>query len=76
MRRTIEIPDDLYQEIKEMASLSDRSIAAEMRHLMTTNNELVGLRAMKRMEEIGPELYHKFVSGKKSMQTKTVKLGE
>ncbi len=47
MRRTIEIPDDLYQEIKEMAALSDRSIAAEMRHLINTNNELVGYGAMK-----------------------------
>lgn len=76
MRRTIEIPDDLYEEIKEMAALSDRSIAAEMRHLISTNNELIGLRAMKRMEELGPELYHKFASGRTTLQTKTVKLGE
>lgn len=47
MRRTIEIPDDLYQEIKEIADIRDRSIAWTMRHLINTNNELVGYRAMK-----------------------------
>ncbi len=47
MRRTIEIPDDLYQEIKEIADIRERSIAWTMRHLINTNNELVGYRAMK-----------------------------
>jgi predicted DNA-binding ribbon-helix-helix protein len=50
MRTSVTIDEETYTIVKEMAQSQGRTTANLLRHLIQTNNEVVGWKAFKRRE--------------------------
>lgn len=47
MRTSLSIPDDAMQLVIECAEVQNRTVAGQLRHLIVTHPELIGMKAFK-----------------------------